>query len=148
MLWCYWLGSRKGIRPVKNWVVGYWRGYLPAARYRLAYGPADATATHCLLLHASVKSRLVLPFWYRLTQLVPDKGVLNGCVWVWWYWYNRTQEVREDYLTFSTPTRPLSIISTSRPGVATSRWQPRARSRICPPMSAPPYTTHGRMCER
>ena len=52
------------------------------------------------------------------------------------------------YLTFSTPTRPLSIMSTSRPGVATSRWQPRAKSRICPPMSAPPYTTHGRMCDR
>ena len=79
MLWRYWLGSRKGIRPVKNWVVGYWRGYLPAARYRLAFGPADATAAHCLLLHASVISRSVLPFWYRLTQLVPDKGVLNGC---------------------------------------------------------------------
>jgi len=29
---------------------------------------------------ASVKSRLVLPFWYRLTWVVPDKGPLNGCV--------------------------------------------------------------------
>ena len=29
---------------------------------------------------ASVKSRLVLPFWYRLTRVVPDKGPLNGCV--------------------------------------------------------------------
>ena len=28
MLWCCWLGGRKGIRPVKNWVVGCWRGYL------------------------------------------------------------------------------------------------------------------------
>jgi len=26
---------------------------------------------------SSVKSRLVLPFWYRLTQTVPDKGPLN-----------------------------------------------------------------------
>ena len=34
----------------KNWVVGCWRGYLSGARCRLAYGPADATATHCLLL--------------------------------------------------------------------------------------------------
>jgi len=31
-----WLGGRKGIRPVKNWVVGCWRGYLSAARCRLA----------------------------------------------------------------------------------------------------------------
>jgi len=30
--------------------VGCWHGYLPGARCRLAYGSADATATHCLLL--------------------------------------------------------------------------------------------------
>jgi len=45
-----WLGGRKGIRTVKNWVVGCWRGYLSGARCRLVYGPADSTATHCLLL--------------------------------------------------------------------------------------------------
>jgi len=28
-------------------VVRCWRGYLSGARCRLAYGPADATATHC-----------------------------------------------------------------------------------------------------
>ena len=38
---------------------------------------------HCHSLSlASVKSRLVLPFWYRLTQVVPAKGPLNGCVCV------------------------------------------------------------------
>ena len=31
---------------------------------------------------ASVKSRLVLLFWYRLTLVVPEKGPLNGCVCV------------------------------------------------------------------
>ena len=31
---------------------------------------------------ASVKSRLVLPFWYRLTWVVPEKGPLNVCVCV------------------------------------------------------------------
>jgi len=50
VLWRCWLGGRKGIRSVKNWVVGCWRGYLTGARCRLAYGPADATATHYLLL--------------------------------------------------------------------------------------------------
>ena len=50
VLWHCWLGGRKGIRPVKNWVVGCWHSYLSGARCRLAYGPADATATHCLLL--------------------------------------------------------------------------------------------------
>jgi len=60
--------------------------------------PSYVTAAHCLLLLAlkwpivcwcavkklltlaSVKSRLVLPFWYRLTWVVPEKGPLNGCV--------------------------------------------------------------------
>ena len=50
VLWRCWLGGWKGIRPVKNWAAGCWRGYLSGARCRLAYGPADATATHCLLL--------------------------------------------------------------------------------------------------
>jgi len=34
----------------KNRVVRCCRGYLSGARCRLAYDPADATATHCLLL--------------------------------------------------------------------------------------------------
>jgi len=50
VLWRFWLGSRKGIQPVKNRVVGCWHGYLSGTRCRLAHGPADATATHCLLL--------------------------------------------------------------------------------------------------
>jgi len=57
--------------------VGCSRGYLSGARCRLAHGPADATATHSF---ASVKSRLVLPYWYRLTQVDPEKGPLNVCV--------------------------------------------------------------------
>ena len=43
--------NRKPHHSVRNWVAGYWRGYLSGSRCRLAYGPADATATHCLLLH-------------------------------------------------------------------------------------------------
>ena len=38
---------------------------------------------HCHSLSlALVKSRLVLPFWYRLTWVVPERGPLNGCVCV------------------------------------------------------------------
>jgi len=38
---------------------------------------------HCHSLSlASVKSRLVLPLWYRPTRVVPNKGPLNGCVCV------------------------------------------------------------------
>jgi len=35
-----------------------------------------------LTVFASVKSRLVLPFWYRLTWVVPEKGPFSGCVCV------------------------------------------------------------------
>ena len=38
---------------------------------------------HCHSLSlASVKSRLVLPFWYRLTRAILDKGPLTVCVCV------------------------------------------------------------------
>ena len=42
--------SCRPTNSVKALKVGCWRGYLSGARCRLAYGPADATATHCLLL--------------------------------------------------------------------------------------------------
>ena len=42
---------QEGHPACKNWAVGCWCGYLSGARCRLAYGPADSTATHCLLLH-------------------------------------------------------------------------------------------------
>jgi len=60
--------------------MGCWHGYLSGARCRLACGPADATPQSLSL--ASVKSRLILPFWYRLTRVIPDKGPLNMCVCV------------------------------------------------------------------
>jgi len=44
------VGQQEGHPACKNGVVGCWRGYLSGARCRLAYGPADATATHYLLL--------------------------------------------------------------------------------------------------
>ena len=73
------VGRQEGHPACKKQSGGCWRGYLTGARCRLAYGPADATAIHCL---ASVKSRLVLPFWYRLTRVVSETGPLNGCVCV------------------------------------------------------------------
>ena len=32
-----------------------------------------------LTVYCSIKSRLVLPFWYRLTQVVLETRPLNGC---------------------------------------------------------------------
>ena len=72
------LGDRKGIRPVKNSVVGCWHGCLSGARCRLAYGPANAYCHSSSL--ASVKSRLVLPFRYWLAYVVPEKGPLNSVI--------------------------------------------------------------------
>ena len=41
VLWRCWLGGRKGIRPVKNWVVGCWHGYLS---YVICYMPLPLAA--------------------------------------------------------------------------------------------------------
>ena len=60
----------------KNWVMGCWCGYLPKTPSPLA----------------SFKSRLVLPFWYRLTQAVLENRLLNRCssccCWRCWLCYH------------------------------------------------------------
>ena len=70
-----WLGGRKVIRPVKNWVVWWWRICLEP--------DADLHTAQLMPLPLTVscfsKIQMVLPFWYWLTQVVPDKGLLNGC---------------------------------------------------------------------
>jgi len=71
------LGGRKGIRPVKTewWGAGVVVCLEQGADLHIAQ-------LMPLLLTISVKSRLVLPFWYRLTWVVPEKRLLNGCVCV------------------------------------------------------------------
>ena len=84
VLWRCWLGGRKGIRPVKNfewWGAGVVICLERGADLHMAW----PSWCHCHSLSlASVKSRLVLvlPFWYRLTWVVPEKGPLNVCVCV------------------------------------------------------------------
>jgi len=71
------VGRQEEHPACKNQVVRYWHGYLSEARcIWFAYGPADATATPSSL--APIKSRMVLPFLCRLTQVVV-KRPLNGC---------------------------------------------------------------------
>ena len=56
------VGRQEGHPACKNWVC-IWPSWC-----------------HCHSLSlASVKSRLVLPFWYRLTRVVLDKGPLKVC---------------------------------------------------------------------
>ena len=43
------------------------------------YGPADASHPKTPSSLALFKSRLVLPFWYWLTQVVLEKRPLSGC---------------------------------------------------------------------
>jgi len=51
-----------------------WYGYLCGTRCRLfALHPKTPSSL------ASFKSRLVLPFWYQLIQVVLEKRPLNGC---------------------------------------------------------------------
>ena len=74
VLWHCWLGVRKRIWPVKNWVIRWWHGYLAGVRCKwFEYGPADATAICCF-----IKIQLVWPFWCWLTQVVLEKRPLNG----------------------------------------------------------------------
>ena len=79
VLWRCWLGGRKGIWPVKTeWWVLVWLSVWGGVQ--TCIWPSWC---HCHSLSlASVKSRLVLPFWYWLTRVVPDKEPLNGCVCV------------------------------------------------------------------
>ena len=71
-------GTASGLS--KNLSGGCWYCYLSAARCRLAYRPADATATHCLLLQEN-------PDWF--TFLVPahpdspgQRAVKRVCVYI------------------------------------------------------------------
>jgi len=49
---------------------GCWSGYMFGSRCRFAYGPADATATHYLLLQ---QIQTGFTFLVRFTQVDPDK---------------------------------------------------------------------------
>ena len=80
VLWHCWLGGRKGIRPVKNFSGGV-LAWLSLWSEMQAWIWPSWCHCHSLSL-ASVKCRLFLPFCYRLTRVVPEKGPLNGCVYV------------------------------------------------------------------
>jgi len=78
VLWRCWLGGRKGIRPVKKQSDGV-LAWLSVWSEMLIWPSWCHCSSPSL---ASVKSRLVLSFCYRLTQVVLEKGPLNGWVCV------------------------------------------------------------------
>ena len=84
VLWRCWLADRKGIRPVKKLSGGVLAWLSVWSEVQTCIWPSWCNC-HSLPL-ASLKSTLVLPFWYRLTWVVPDKRPLNGfmCMYVWY----------------------------------------------------------------
>ena len=67
-----WLGGTKGIRSVKKLSGGVLAWLSVCSEVQTCTWPSWR---HCHSLSlASVKSRLVLPFWYWLTRVVPEKG--------------------------------------------------------------------------
>jgi len=70
VLWRCWFGSRKCIPPVKKLRGGMltWLCVWVKVQIRIWL-----SWCHCHSLSCSSKSRLVLPFWCRLTQAVPDR---------------------------------------------------------------------------
>jgi len=79
VLWCCWLGSRKGIRPVKTewWGAGMVICLEQGADLHIAQLMPLLLTVSCFN-----KIQIGLPFWYRLTRVVPEKGPFDGCVCV------------------------------------------------------------------
>ena len=85
VLWHCWLGGRKCIRPVKNLSGGVLAWLSAWSKVQTCIWPSWC---HCPSLSlTSVKSRLVLPFWYWLTRVVPDRGPLNRCACMLAVWF-------------------------------------------------------------
>ena len=79
-----WLGCRKGIRPVKNWVVGCWCGYLSGAMCRFAQ-----------LMPLPLTFSCFSKFPTGFTFLVPahlgtpgQRAIKRACVCVYWNFFN------------------------------------------------------------
>jgi len=93
MIWYYWLGEGFAFSAL-TLLVGRQEGHPACKKLSggvlawLSVWSAVQTCIRPSWFHchspslASVKSRLVLPFWYRLTRVVPEKGPLNVCVCV------------------------------------------------------------------
>jgi len=69
-----WLGDRKGIRPVKHWVLVCWRLRFDCS-FALLVTPVVTMIPSPIV---PTKSRMVA-FWYRLTRVVLGKWPLNEC---------------------------------------------------------------------
>ena len=99
VLWRCWLGGRKGIRPVKNWVVGCWRGYLSGASCRQRI---------LLPLTVSCFSKIQIGFTFLVPAHLgsPGKRPLNGCVYVCVTFMRRKQVYAEIVFGMNSASDP------------------------------------------
>ena len=81
MLWHCCVGGRKGIRPVEK--TEWWVADMVISLERGADLHMAQLMPLLLTVSCFSKIDIGLPFWYRLTRVVPDKGPLNGCVCYW-----------------------------------------------------------------
>ena len=75
VLWCYWLGDRKGIRPVKKtqwWGTGVVSCLEQSADLHTAQLMPLPLAVSCFS-----KIKTGFTFWYRLTRVVSDKRAVK-----------------------------------------------------------------------
>ena len=79
---------------------------------------------HSLSL-ASVKSRLVLPFWYRLTWVVLEKGPLNVCVCAYFNFYssNFLSCLQEHYYVMCRSVHSRMLTQAVPPTTSCSIWR-------------------------
>jgi len=110
------VGQQEGHLACKNWVVGCWHGCLSGA---------TCTDLHMAQLMPLPLTKLVLPFWYWLTRVDPDKGLLDMCACVCLVClitcslpqctYNATWTATQQpsCLTVPTPTCGRSLLESS-----------------------------------
>jgi len=117
-----WSGGRNGIRPVKNRVVGCWRGYLSVRG-------ADLHMAQLMPLPLTVscfsKIQIGLPFWYRLTRIVLDKEPLNGCVCVCVYLHPQS-------LNLPSRVHPVTTGCNAKPACSSPGYPPSHQDRPLP----------------
>ena len=148
MLWRCWLGGRKGIRPVKKLSGGLLAWLSVCSEMQTCIWPSWC---HCHSLSlASVKSRLVLPFWYRLTRVVPKRAVKRVCVYIYpgtqFPWNEKNYALQYRKVQKSSWNEPYSSSSFTKQSCSKmasylwirtgSRWNKKLISQSSPDWSA------------
>ena len=117
VLWRCSFCGRKGIRPVKNWVVGC--SHVICLRRGADLHMAQLMPLP-LTVSCSSKSRLVVPFWYRLNQVVPDWIGTPRAPVPSWNLILRKQEIR---LTTQLQIETDNCITLSAQNRTSQYWQ-------------------------